>query len=76
MSGGAGMLLTVVGQDGRGRKRRERLGFLRTLLSSLALVAGLFAMLKVLKDPAVQQALGFAVGLARHFGADGAPATR
>lgn len=39
-------------------------------------VAGLFAMLKVLKDPAVQQALGFAVGLARHFGADGAPATR
>ncbi len=39
-------------------------------------VGGLFALLKVLKDPAVQQSLGFAVGIARHFGAADAPATR
>lgn len=38
-------------------------------------VDGLWAMLKVTRDPDVQRALGFAAGLARRFGADQTPAT-
>ncbi len=39
-------------------------------------VGGLFATLKVLKEPAVQRSLGFAVEVARQFGADGTPVRR